>query len=163
MARTATLVSAAILISAATLAAQQTAPAQPQGGQLTASDQIKATGCVAKNAQGAFTLTNAAIEVTPYIGPGGAPARGTPKPQESKTTFILQNGTNLDAHVGHKVTITGKVGPASATSADSVEVPAPPAPEGRGGRAGGARGGSQRMYVPRLEVQALTMVAPSCQ
>jgi hypothetical protein len=119
---------------------------------------MKATGCVAKDQGGNFTLLDAAIEVEPYFGPGGASAKGTPKPLATKTTFILQNGTNLETHLGHKVTVTGQVAPVSASSADSIQAPAPAAPEGRGGR-----GGSQRMYVPRLNVRSIEMVSARCQ
>ena len=127
-------------------------------GHLTTSDQIKATGCVAKDESGVFTLGDAEIEVEPYYGPGAASAKGAAKRLATKTKFILENGTNLETHIGQKIRVTGSVAPASASSADSVEVPAPAPAAGRGGR-----GGSQRMYIPRLNVRSIEMVSARCQ
>ena len=156
MIRPAAVAAIAVLLSAPMSSAQR---AGSGSGQLSTSDQIKATGCVAKDSDGNFTLSNAAIEVEPYFGPGGASAKGTPKPLATKTTFILQSGTNLGANLGHKIKVIGQVAPVSASSADSVQAPAPAGPEGRGGRGGG----TQRMYVPRLNVRSIEIVSDRCQ
>ncbi len=142
------------VVSAVPTGAQRADGASRQGSQLSASDEVKVTGCVTRDAQGTLTITDAAVQVDPYYGSGAAGAKGTPAPLASKTAFLVTDAASLEPHIGHKVTATGKVAPASATSADAIAVvPA----TGRGGR------GTQRTYLPRLNVQAVTMVAASCQ
>ena len=132
---------AIIALTAGVVNAQTPAPSST----LSAPDQVKATGCVSKDAAGQFTLENAAIEVQPYYGAGAGSARGASKPQASGTTFILKGGTNLETDAGHKVTVVGKIEPGSATSG------------------GVSIGRSQMVYVPRLAVQSVTTVATSCK
>ena len=140
------------------------APAQTAGPTVT--DQIKATGCLSKDANGNYMLNNAAIEVTPWYAPNATVVAGPPSAFPSKTAFVLKNGTNLESHLGHKIEVTGKPSPASATVApgsDTVVPPPAPVPPALAGAAvPPGFGGAQRTYAPPLEVQAVKMVSATC-
>ena len=96
MTRTLTIVGAMLVLGwSIAWGAQQSGAAAGQAGALSASDQLKATGCVAKDDQGVFTLNDAAVEVQTYYGPAAAAVKAAPVAQPSKSTFILQGATDL--------------------------------------------------------------------
>ncbi len=133
-------------VSAQGSRSQQAAP-QP-------SDEIQATGCVSKNAQGTFTLSNAAVNTVPWIASGVAQS---PKPNDtegspSKTSFTLSGGSGLDTHVGHIIQVTGKVLPLSANI--------PPSPDAA---AASRDGVMARSYTPQLQVRSFRMIGTNCQ
>jgi len=141
-------------------------PASPSQVSGSPSDQIKATGCLAKDPSGKFLLNNASIETAPWASAApGAKEAVTPAPQASKTAFVLQNGVNLQNQVGKRVEVTGKVAPASANVApDSPDIVIPPPSTEQPGRgtAGGRGGGTQRTYLPALAVQSVRTIGQTC-
>jgi hypothetical protein len=165
----------------ATLGAQ-TQPAstgQPSTGS-TAAREVTITGCLAKSADGRFTLTNARIDepmanrtspATTSSTTAGTPATGTPAPA---TTWMLGGGSDLEKHLGHQLQVTGKT-----TWDGSMDHGRTPGATGAAGTSAttGTTGtatatGEQRKEStdrdndgkgqPRLDVQSMKMIAPSC-
>ena len=76
---------------------------------------VTVAGCVAETSAGQFTLTNATITHKPgsasqpadHASPDKMPADKTNHPD---VTYRLSGGTDLKAHVGHKVQVSGTVG-----------------------------------------------------
>ena len=121
------------------------------------SDEIKATGCLTKNTAGIFQLKSPTLETNPWYSPAGAKAVGAPSPIESNTTFELRNGTGLDAHLGHRIEVTGTLEPGSANT--------PPTPDtigGPGGTVGVPPHSVPRLDFPKLNVKSMKMVAARC-
>jgi hypothetical protein len=156
-----------LLCSTAGFSAQESGT-QPKAGvpvdkpQIDPPQEITATGCLAKEAD-RFLLTDAAIEITPWVAQSARSAGpGLPKASSSKTVFALQNAQGLEIHVGHRIQVRGVVAPATANlppSPDTVAergftgVPQPtfPGPEA-----------VARVAPPRLDNRDLRMIAASC-
>lgn len=138
-------VAIALCAWASTAGAQRAGSSGDAAPSLHASDQIKVTGCVVKDDEGRITLTNAAVEVQPYYGPGASTVRASARPQASRTTFILQGQADVSARIGQRVAVVGRIAPGSATSG------------------GTPIGGSQVVYVPRLEAQSVKTIAAKCR
>jgi hypothetical protein len=158
---------AALSGSLAEVAAQEPGT-QPKAGvpvdkpKIEPSQQIVATGCLAKDAD-RFLLRDAAISITPWVAPGvrnGGP--GAPKASPSKTVFALRNVRGLETHVGHRIQVTGVVAPATANL--------PPSPDTIAGRE--YKGVPQptvpgpaaitRLAPPSLDNKDVRMIAASC-
>jgi hypothetical protein len=126
--------------------------------QIKVADEIKATGCLTKDATGGFELTKATVAVAAWYSDKAAKITGgKTAPATSVTTFGLQNGTGLDAHVGHQVEITGIPGAATA----NVD-PTPDTIGGRGGTGGIVPKSVARFKNPQINVKAVKMIATSC-
>ena len=68
---------------------------------------ITATGCVAMGAgAGEFTLTNATL-MPAAAEKAGPPAKGKTDADHAMSYLLLGTTSDLKAHVGHKVTVTG--------------------------------------------------------
>ena len=125
------------------------------------SQQIVATGCLAKDAD-RFLLRDAAIEIKPWVAPGVRTGPGAPKASPSKTVFALQNVRGLETHIGHRIQVTGVVAPATAN--------VPPSPDTIAGRE--YKGVPQptvpgpaavtRLAPPSLDNKDLRMIAAGC-
>ena len=116
------------------------APNSPQAITTAGARDIKVTGCVAKDEKGVLTLTHAVVEPA-----GGAAAGAKPDPIDTATTFQL-DGPGLEAHISHKVEITGS----------AVPPPAPEASPTTTADAAGRGGGAGRTpTVPRLTAKAV--------
>lgn len=164
MSRTVIGMCMAAAFGVATLAAQSTATstAQTQDRTMSKSDNITVSGCLQKDARGGFVLNNAQIDTSADKSSssyGSAGTTGTTGSAASTTTASTSPSTwkldgsssDLEAHVGHKIQVTGK------------EMPAP-APE-TGATAGttGTTGTSTAMDHSRsLDVKSVKMVASSC-
>jgi hypothetical protein len=135
---TAGLCVAAVLGLGVAVGAQSSATAPTPGQRSTASQraasdkehEVNVTGCVARAADGKFTLTNARVEpmssastttgssstatTTGTTGTTGAtttatePSGSGTRPEAGTMTFLLSGGSDLDKHVGHRVQVTGR-------------------------------------------------------
>jgi len=145
---------AAIVLGVSVGMLAQDAPAPQAGAKSSAAKTITVTGCVAKaqpaatgtaGATGAaaakddtkFVLSNAAMSPSGTAGTAGAPA--TAIASEYK---LDGDDAKLTPHVGHKVEITGTV----QESKGATEAPA-----------------ASAANAPKLKVDNLKMVSPSCQ
>jgi len=171
----------------ATLGAQT----PPTPGQRTPmadkAKEVTITGCLSKAADGKYTLTNARID-NPMSGStattgtsattstattgttAGTTTPTTPASQDAAMSWALA-GTDLDKHVGHKIQVTGR------TAWDPMDHSRTPdttaAAAGTTSSAVGTSGTTttaateeqrkeMRADQPRLDVQSVKMVAPSC-
>jgi hypothetical protein len=165
MTRTVAFCAATALGLVVTLGAQAPNPASSPGAQAppaqtsassTGTSEVKATGCLAKDASGSFMLNSAAVEApapaaTGTAGTAGASAAGSAIPAaiRSATSFKLQ-GSGLDAYVGQKVEVNGMAS-AAAASASSA-----------GAAAGAERGAATTASAANLNVKSVKSVAASC-
>jgi hypothetical protein len=167
----------------ATLGAQTTPTSTTAGQRAPMADKAKdvtITGCLAKSPDGKFTLTNAKIDnptSTPATGststttagtpPAGTTANTTPS---TATAWMLAGGTDLDKHVGHKIQVTGRTAWDAAMERNRTD----PTTSTTGTTAGtvGTSGATTTATTeerkdghtdqPRLDVQSVKMIAPSC-
>jgi len=159
-----------------TLGAQTQPPPPTSTDQRSAmSDKardISVTGCLAKGADGRYTLTNAKMD-SPSSSSTASTAAGTsttagttgttPSPSAAGSagaSLVLMGSSDsdLEKHVGHKIQVTGKSawdgmdrGRTSTGTAGTTGSTPPTA-------AAGAAGADQ----PRLDVQSVKMVAATC-
>jgi hypothetical protein len=125
------------------------------------------TGCIAKGADGMFTLTNVQADssastpsATGTAGAAGAAPSSAAGAAGASATWNLR-GSDLATHVGHRVQVTGK--PAAAASTSGATSGAPGAttatnPDAASRSAAGSSASSART----LEVSAVKMVAATC-
>ena len=110
--KTGTLVAIA-LTAVATVAAQQPPPAQqPPASAPSASDKVVVTGCIQRGIQSPVGTTGAAsaaaADASKFILTKASPASdATATP---KTYRLDAEDSQLTAHVGHKVEVTGSIG-----------------------------------------------------
>jgi hypothetical protein len=87
--------------------------------------------------------------------------------QAPAITFALAGGTDLDKHVGHKIQVTGKT---AWDSMDKSKMPdTPTAAAGTAGTSGTTSTAATQEQrkdpladQPRVDVQSVKMIAPSC-
>jgi hypothetical protein len=125
-------------------------------------DSISVTGCLQKDASGAFTLVNAQNEASKTSSTAGAgTATGTTGAASTPgATWKLAGETaDLDKHVGHKVSVTGKESnaPSSSTATSGVTGTARPPTT-----AGEEHKGSGSDHAKTLDVKSVTMISSSC-
>jgi hypothetical protein len=114
MKRVVTTMFMAIVCSAAVVMAQYPAAEKPQADKKLTENTVTVTGCVAdKSPAGQYLLTNAVkSDVTTTAK---APAPKDPAAATGTTgigpafSYELFGGENLQAHLGHKVEVTGTV------------------------------------------------------
>src|SRR5262245_2908926 len=124
---------------AASVAAQQPPATPPQSATpsqtpAAAAGETSLTGCLAKGADGGFTLTNVQQASASASAPTGTSgATSTPSPSGAgaaagasasasagpSATWMLKGG-DLAAHVGHRITVIGKAASSSASGATST-------------------------------------------
>jgi len=198
---------------AASAAAQSTTTTAPQSSS-TPGHEVSVTGCLAKSGDGTYMLTSARVEPagsasattttgssttttgsstttagTTATGTSGtatttAPSNAGAAGRMTAATWVLQGGTDLDKHVGHKVTVTGNAtwNPPSGAAANTTGGAATGTTAGAttAGSAVGTSGatttagttGEQRAPSssadrmsnsnPRLNVESVKMIASSC-
>lgn len=182
---------AATLGCIATLGAQTSTPPTSTGAAQRAPMADKArdvtiTGCLSKGADGKFVLTNARIDnPTTTTGTSGTTATTPPATAATPGTttataganaaamsWALTGGTDLDKHVGHQIQVTGRTG--WEATMDHAKMPDTTA--AAAGTAAGTVGTSgttttatveemrKDMHAdqPKLDVQSVKMIAPSC-
>jgi len=172
----------------ATLGAQtptSTTSGQSNTMRSNAAKEVSVTGCLAKGADGRFVLNNARIEdqmnsSTSAGSTGSTTAERTTPPagksnMPTATTWMLGGGSDLDKHVGHKIQVTGKSSwdgsmPSSGATAGGTSTTGTPTTAGTTGSSTPTTSGEQRSSAdsdksanqPRLDVQSVKMIAPSC-
>jgi hypothetical protein len=156
------------------------APQRPMSSDRSAKD-INVTGCLSKSPDGSFTLTNAKVEPagsastspsdpsaptagttgtsgTATAGTSGTSASAATAPagsgSSSNATWTLSGGSDLDKHVGHKITVTGRA--IAATASASSGAP------GTTGTSGSTPSASASATQQKLDVQSVKMIAASC-
>jgi hypothetical protein len=161
----------------ATLAAQTPPPAGQPTTTADKAREVTISGCLAKGADGKFTLTNARVDNptagSTATGTSGTATAGTTTPpagamnQAPAITFALAGGTDLDKHVGHKIQVTGKT---AWDAMDKGKMPdTPTAAAGTAGTSGTTSTAATQEQrkdpladQPRVDVQSVKMIAPSC-
>lgn len=145
-----TMIGALALAATVSAAAQSTTTSQPATTDAKADTTV--TGCLEKTKSGGFWLTKATVGgANMPVGTSGStttmpPAPASPsKASTESMTFNLENGKNLDAHVGHKIEVTGAL--KSETSGDELKN----APKAEG-----------EMKARDLDVKSVKMIAMSC-
>ena len=192
MMRTISGLCAAGVISCAISLTAQAPPSATTTQRTPVSDaaqhDITVTGCVAKSADGKFTLTNVVVEPASTTASGstattggtaagttGGTAAGTtgtaPAPATSPTTvgttvasaptlWMLSGGTDLDKHVGHKITVMGR------TAWDASMAGKPISGTGTTGTAGATTGAATAASTtssgPSVDVRTIKMLTASC-
>jgi hypothetical protein len=161
-------VSAMIVCGLVATAGAQNIPGNPsrpgmpvKTAEMNPSDEVKAIGCLAKDERGRFLINDAAVEVTPYLGPNATGASGptggskTSRPLSSKTSFTLKFD-GLDQHVGHTIEVTGKLDPATANLEANPDMV-----NRRGGNV--TQGGNAVITLPpHMNVVTMKMISASC-
>ena len=170
----------------ATLGAQtptSTTSGQSNTMRSAPTHDVTVTGCLAKNADGRFVLNNARMDdpsSSTTAGTAGSTTAGTTtgapasKTTMPATTWMLGGGSDLEKHLGHKISVTGKTSwdasmPPSGTTAGGTSTTGTPTTAGTTGSA--TTSGEQRTSSesdskganqPRLDVQSIKMIASSC-
>ena len=121
-------------------AAQQPAPSADRPSASTAG-KVTYSGCVKPGtAPGTFVLDSA--ELSPAAGAGGAV--GTSGAMKTTLNLTTKPGTDLKAHTGHKIEVSGSIAPPKAAPADA-----------------GAASSSAKP-AQEFNVDSIKMVAASC-
>jgi hypothetical protein len=180
MKRTATGLCVAVAFGCIATLGAQTPP--PAGQRTTTADKAKEvtiTGCLTKGADGKFTLNNARMDNpmagSTATGTSGTTTAGTATPpggamsQAPAMTWALAGGSDLDKHVGHKIQVTGKTAWDSMDRSKMPETTSAATAAGTAGTSGTtstAAAQEQRKDPladqPRVDVQSVKMIAPSC-
>jgi hypothetical protein len=142
---------------AATLGAQTPTSSRP-----TTTDKdhdVTVTGCLAKAAAGGFQLTNARVEPassTTTTAAGSTTTAtgttGTTGVPGAPMSWMVSGDNDLEKHVGHKVSLTGK------TEWDPAMKSSTPPPTTTTATGSTTTAGSE----PRLDVKSIKMVATTC-
>jgi hypothetical protein len=165
---------AAVLAMSAAIGAQSTTTATTTTQSQSSSDrhEVNVTGCLAKGADGRFTLTNARVEpvaasssttagtsgstASTAAGTAGTTSTTATEPAGSGTrrddagTWWLSGGSDLETHVGHRVQVTGRTsGDRSSGAAATSTTPS-------------SSTTTADTKGPELEVQSIRMIASSC-
>jgi len=119
--------------------------------------------------------TTAGTTTGTTAGTAGTTAGATASAASSRTpamSFMLAGGSDLDKHVGHKIQVTGKTNWDSSMDHGRSTASTPPAAgttagtTGTSGTTATAATEEQRKEMradqPRLDVQSVKMIAPSC-
>jgi hypothetical protein len=104
------------------LSAQAVSTDKDKADQTSMNSPVTVTGCVAKGAEaGHYVLTNAVLAPEEASSATGATSPGIDKTASmaAVTSYALK-GDNLDAHVGHKVEVTGTTWQEKATSTTEI-------------------------------------------
>jgi hypothetical protein len=147
---------------------------------------VSVTGCLSKGADGKFTLTNARVDTpttgasstttTPTTTPETTTATGTAGANAAAMSWALMGGTDLDKHVGHKIQVTGRSSwdgamdhsrmPDTSAAAGTTSGTTAAGTTGTSGTTATAASEEMRKDTnanqPRLDVQSVKMIAPSC-
>jgi hypothetical protein len=146
----------------------------------TPAHDVTVTGCLAKGADGRFVLNNAKMddqmsssttaEGTTAGTTAGTPASKTTTP--AATTWLLGGGNDLDKHLGHKISVTGKtswdasMSPSTASGTSTTGTPTTAGTTGSAATSGEQRtstdSDSKGANQPRLDVQSIKMIASTC-
>jgi hypothetical protein len=161
----------------ATLGAQtptSTTSGQSNTMRNTPAKDVMVTGCLAKGADGRFVLNNAKIDDPASSSTtAGSTTAGTPAtPPASKTnmpaasTWVLGGGSDLDKHLGHKIQVTGKTSwdgsMSSGATTGGTSTTGTPTTAGTTGEQRTSTESDKGANQPRLDVQSIKMIAPSC-
>lgn len=153
MTKTLSIIGACALTAgiAAAASAQQTTAGQ-QAPKDRMSKETTITGCLEKTQSGGFWLTKAtqgsAGTETTANRPPSSPAASTQAGQSASMTYNLEKGKDLDAHVGHRIEVTGTL--EDEHSGDRLQ-----------GQAEG-RAEKSEMKARDFEVKSVRMISPSC-
>jgi hypothetical protein len=171
MTRTSTgLCLAAAFGLAVSLGAQTTSSSQTRSSMDQDRDSIAVTGCLQRDPNGGYILSNAHIDTTATSRSGSTTTgttgttttgtTGTTAGAEANamaaagSTWKLEGSTSdLDKHVGHKVTVTGRDAPASSSSTGTTATT---------GTTGEEQKHSSSEPEHRLDVRSVKMVSSSC-
>ena len=121
---------AAAFSFAASLGAQ-TSTSSATGSTMSRDKEVTVTGCLQRGADGNYMLTNAMLDTAARSGTSttgtsatgttgstagttsgttaaGGSTMGSSASSTAASTWMLEGGTDLDKHVGHKIQVTGR-------------------------------------------------------
>lgn len=167
----------------ASLGAQtSTATSQPPTSASDSKD-ITVTGCLERGANGNYVLANAHIDQSMDRSTGttgttgtsttatGTSATSSSASSMSAAGWKLEGGTDLDKHVGHKVSVTGRdvsssdrdlasASTSAGTTAGTTGTTATTSTTGTTGQAASQRQASDTGH--KLDVKSVKMIAANC-
>lgn len=160
---------AAAFTFAASLGAQ-TPTTSATGTTMSHDQDVVVTGCLQRDADGNYMLTNAIMDTSMTRGgtsttgttgsstTAGTSAMGSSANAMAASTWVLEGGTDLDKHVGHKIQVTGrqiesKKDEASTTAGATGAT----ATTGTTGTTG-----SRTTTGQKLDVKSVKMISSSC-
>ena len=161
---------AAIALTAA-LGAQTTTTTTSQSKSSMDHDQnISVTGCLERDANGMFSLSNARIDPNPATTTAATTTAGTTATGTTGTTMpageagssmartwkLEGSSSELERHVGHKITVTGHEKSSSAATSTAAGTTATT------GTAGTTTEERHAMPERRIDVQSVKMLSSSC-
>lgn len=123
-------------------------------GKMMKGGPVTVTGCVAEAAAGQYTLTNATMaNKGQEMSADKMPADKMPADKMNHPmTYTLSGATDLKAHVGHKVAVTGTMGKmdhmGKADAGDTAKYPAATA--------------DKAMKTATLAMTSVTMISATC-
>ncbi len=154
-------------LSAQAPAGSATAPGQMDTAKMEkgkmADAPMTVTGCVAQGADmDHFTLTNAMMSNMAKMDSGAAMKPDAAKP--AMMTYELDGGTNLKAHLGHKVDVTGTMDKKAMMSHDTMAKPGAMGDKDKMGSMDKDKMGAAHkdMMAGKIKVTAVKMVSATC-
>jgi hypothetical protein len=163
---TRSVVSVSVVCIAATLGAsgalearrQSAVSASPSSQTIRGSStnqNVRVTGCLARDATGQLTLTSATAEPEGTTGSAGAAGGAMPESIQKATTFRVE-GNDLDRHLGEKVEIVASVSAPPNSASSPPVLPRAAASSGAGpGRAAADRTAAS---AQRLDVKSVKSI-----
>lgn len=151
-------------LSAQTPAGSATAPGQMDHAKMDKGKMADApmtmTGCIAQGADtNHFTLTNATMSNMAKMDAGAMKSDAKP----AMMTYELDGGTNLKAHLGHKVDVTGTMDKKAMMDHDAMAKPGAPADKmGSMDKDKTGAMASKGMMAGKIKVTAVKMVSATC-
>ena len=144
-----------VIGSAVALVAQGNPTDKADTSAKTGKTSVTVTGCVAAGTEaGRFILTNAAVVPAATAATTGTSGVASPADAAATTSYAL-TGSDLKAHLGHKVEVTGTTSQHAAKA--TTAAPAAPAAD-----ASAAVPAAASAPDATLDVKSLKMVAATC-
>ena len=141
--------------------------ARAQQPDTKGSGTLSLTGCLDRANDGTYELRNARTTPagsetagspqTTAGATGTSGAASTPKADDAQATWILKSTTDLAPHVGHSVTITGRMSAPAGTSGSDTATTSPPTTTATGARM--RKPGEEARSV---DVQSVRMISRAC-
>ncbi len=175
---------AAAFSFAASLGAQSTTSSATSS--MSPDKDVVVTGCLQRGADGNYMLTNAMMDTSEHAGTStttgttgtsgtsttsGTTASGSAMGSSASgaaSTWMLEGGSDLDKHVGHKIQVTGREGDSPKDDHSTTASGTTSTGTTTTGTTGtsGSEMSSQRTesahHGPKLDVKSVKMISSSC-
>jgi hypothetical protein len=191
---------AAAFSFAASLGAQ-TSTSSATGTTMGHDQEVTVTGCLQRGADGNYMLTNAMMDTTAHGGATttgttgsttgttgsttatGSTTSGSAGATSAASSWVLEGGSDLDKHVGHKIQVTGRqidsskkdyetpsatgsgtstTGTTAGTTATGTATTGTTGTTGTSGSEMSSQRSSTTSSSPKLDVKSVKMISSSC-